>query len=113
MPATTALTTKYLTADDVAQTLKSTTDAVYGFIKNGGLPAHRVGRRWLIAAADLDAWMRSRDGSPTAERDGATAVDPDWVAHQVAKFTPDDLRRAARVLKSIVADLDAATGGGA
>lgn len=33
-----------------------------------------------------------------------------WVAEQVAKFTPDDLRRAAEVFKAIVADLDPATG---
>lgn len=30
--------------------------------------------------------------------------DPEWVTQQVGKFSPDDLRRAARVLASLTAD---------
>jgi hypothetical protein len=36
--------------------------------------------------------------------DRDTGPDPDWVAQQISKFSPDDLRRAARVLVSITAD---------
>jgi hypothetical protein len=42
--------------------------------------------------------------------DGHTGPDPDWVAQQVSKFSPDDLRRAARVLVSIAADARAREG---
>jgi hypothetical protein len=35
--------------------------------------------------------------------------DPAWVAEQVAKFSPDELRHAARVLTSLVADIPAAS----
>jgi hypothetical protein len=45
---------------------------------------------------------------PVGERDAG--ADPEWVAQQVSKFSPDDLRRAARVLVSIAADGRAASG---
>jgi hypothetical protein len=40
-----------------------------------------------------------------------TAPHPDWVAEQLATFGPDDLRHAARVFRSIVAEVNDDNGG--
>jgi hypothetical protein len=78
--------------------------------KNQGLPSHRVGRRRMFVADEVAAWVRSRDGEgstnsaagPSAVSDAdAPAVDPEWVAAQVAKFSADDLRRAGELLLAL------------
>ena len=98
MPATTT-PPKFLTTAEVAETIRVREPVVYHLIKTAGLPARRAGRRWLIDPAELDIWLRSREGG-TQSAVGAE-VDPDWVAAQVAKFSPDDLRRAGELLLAL------------
>ncbi|WP_155946667.1 hypothetical protein [Mycobacterium sp. URHD0025] len=45
--------------------------------------------------------------TPTAD---AVAVDPDWVAAQVAKFDADALRRAGELLLALASSADAKAG---
>ena len=76
-------------------------------IKTGALPARRVGRQWLIEACALDVFMQAHE--PTVKPDDrddppatGPAPEPDaWLAEQLAKFTPDDLRRAGELLLAL------------
>lgn len=90
---------KFLTTPEVAKILRVREPVVYSLIHNDGLPARRVGRRWLMDAAELDGWVRSRD--PHSPAPNTATVDSAWVAAQVAKFSPDDLRRAGELLLAL------------
>ncbi|MCH9735725.1 MAG: helix-turn-helix domain-containing protein [Actinomycetia bacterium] len=106
---------QYLSADEVAAALKTQTPVVYGWIKSDGLPAHRVGRRWLVDPNELDDWVRARSVAsppglpPASDHEAAPKVDPEWIARQLANFTPDDLRRVGRIFSAIAAQHDAET----
>lgn len=49
----------YLTVQEVCAYLKITDESLYSWIKNKGIPAHRVGKRWLFDKGELDAWIKS------------------------------------------------------
>lgn len=56
-------THELLTTDDVLGYLRVNARTVYRLIKDGSLPAVRIGRQWRIRRSDLDAWL---DGQRTA-----------------------------------------------
>ncbi|WP_125078447.1 helix-turn-helix domain-containing protein [Mycobacterium sp. P7213] len=129
MPAITqspAVVTRRMTPDDVADVLGySQTSTVWRLIREEGLPAVRFNRRYYINEADLHAWMAER-GLITAAAprpapavaantapSGAVAVDPAWVADQVAKFDAEALRRAGELLLALANSATAAAEGGA
>jgi excisionase family DNA binding protein len=47
----------FLTPREVSGMLRVSTQTVRRWIKQGKLPAYRVGRAWRIKRADLDAWL--------------------------------------------------------
>lgn len=58
----------FLTAAEVARRLGLSPGAVYLLIRNGTLPAERVGRAYLIRESDLPfAQVRRRRGRPRKE----------------------------------------------
>lgn len=58
-----------LTIDEVLGYLKVTSRTIYRLIRNGDLPAMRVGRQWRFRRQDLDAWIeRQRLSSPHTDR---------------------------------------------
>jgi excisionase family DNA binding protein len=97
--------TRYLTADEVS------TECFGGAVSSSkvllmrahdGLPAHRIGRRYMFRADEVDAWVRARSETHTAPTEpDAGAADSEWVAAQLAKFTPDDFRRAGELLLAL------------
>jgi len=57
----------FLTTEEVLVYLKITPRTIYRLIRNGELPAVRIGRQWRFRRADLDAWVeRQRAFSQTA-----------------------------------------------
>ena len=50
---------KMLTVSDVKEYLSVTNETVYSWIKNSGLPAYRIGKRWMFDKTELDAWIKS------------------------------------------------------
>jgi excisionase family DNA binding protein len=58
-----------LTIDEVLRYLKVTSRTIYRLIRNGELPAMRVGRQWRFRRQDLDAWIeRQRNASHPSNR---------------------------------------------
>ena len=58
----------FLTTEEVLAYLKITPRTIYRLIRNGELPAVRIGRQWRFRRNDLDAWLerqraRSQAGS--------------------------------------------------
>ncbi|MCH9730620.1 MAG: helix-turn-helix domain-containing protein, partial [Actinomycetia bacterium] len=97
--------------DEVASVLGyAQTTTVLRLIREEGLPAVRFNRRYYVNEADLRAWMAERglldeSAAPTAPTAGtSTDADSGWLAATLAKFSPDDLRRVARVLRSVADD---------
>lgn len=62
---------KLLTTDEAADALRVSTRTVYTWIKEGKVPARRVGRKWLIAEPDLNALLQGTP-APTGEGKGET-----------------------------------------
>ncbi len=51
---------QFLTTDDVLGYLRINARTVYRLIKNGEIPAVRIGRQWRIRRCDLDTWLDSQ-----------------------------------------------------
>ena len=47
----------FLTTEEVLTYLKITPRTIYRLIRNGELPAVRIGRQWRFRRADLDRWL--------------------------------------------------------
>jgi hypothetical protein len=86
---------------------------VWSYIRAGKIPARKLGRTYLLDPAEVIAALDAIDTGSATGRTEFTAPDRDWVAEQVAKFSPDDLRAAASVLATIARGLNAASNGGA
>lgn len=122
MPAT-ATQHRFLTPEEVATELFGdaiTPRKIVEFSKTQGMPSHLVGRRRVFLAEEVAAWVRSREGgtwdrfhrndvaaaqpaavSANTAPSAAVAVDPAWVAAQVAKFDAEALRRAGELLLAL------------
>ncbi len=58
-----------LTADEVAELLRTTRKAIYAMVERAMLPgATRVGRRLLIRRDDLLSWLNERRAPSPGER---------------------------------------------
>ena len=51
--------TDLLTLQEVADYLRISMVSCHGWVKDGKLPAIRVGREWRVRQSDLDSWMDS------------------------------------------------------
>jgi excisionase family DNA binding protein len=96
----------FITAQQVAPLVGvSRADTIRKYARDGRLPAKRVGHRYLFDPVEVQRFI---DAS-TAQRAETKhpEPDPEWLAEQLAKFTAEDLRRAASVLARLARDLDA------
>jgi excisionase family DNA binding protein len=57
---------KFYTPEEVAEELRVTRRAVYGWLKDGRLPGYRAGNRWRIDPADVQAFLQAGQKSPVA-----------------------------------------------
>lgn len=61
---------RLLFADEIKHQLGYTqAKSVIRLVKEQGLPAHRVGRRYLFDPAEVESWLRSRSGQPEPPAD--------------------------------------------
>ncbi len=54
----------FMTTDDVLGYLRINARTVYRLIKNGEIPAVRIGRQWRVRRRDLDSWLDSQRLGP-------------------------------------------------
>lgn len=59
------------TVDEVAALLGIARGVAYGCVRDGSIPATRVGRRWLIPRKRFHAWLDGADTSTTTGREVA------------------------------------------
>lgn len=50
----------FLTPEEVSMLLRVSVYTVRRWIKDGALPAYKVGRGWRIERADLEHWLRQQ-----------------------------------------------------
>ncbi len=51
--------THWLTMKEAAEYLKMGRSTIYKLLREGKLPAHKVGREWRFDAAELDEWVKA------------------------------------------------------
>jgi excisionase family DNA binding protein len=51
---------RWLTVDDICKYLSITKDTVYKWIEQKGMPASKIGRKWLFRKEDIDHWVKSK-----------------------------------------------------
>jgi len=49
----------WLTLEEAAKHLKIGKSTIYRLARDGGLPAHRMGRVWRFDAEELDEWLKA------------------------------------------------------
>lgn len=54
---------RWLTVDDICKYLSITKDTVYKWIERKGMPASKIGRKWLFRKEDIDNLVKSKSSS--------------------------------------------------
>ncbi len=54
---------RWLTVDDICKYLSITKDTVYKWIEQKGMPASKIGRKWLFRKEDIDNWVKSKSSA--------------------------------------------------
>ncbi len=54
---------RWLTVDDICKYLSITKDTVYKWIEQKGMPASKIGRKWLFRKEDIDNWVKSKSNA--------------------------------------------------
>jgi len=52
--------------DEMCKYLDITNETIYKWIEKSGMPASRVGRRWMFKKEDVDEWIRSGNAAEKA-----------------------------------------------
>ena len=53
-----------LTVNELSQYLKLDRMTIYKMLKEGKIPAARIGHQWRFFREDIDAWIRSKSVGP-------------------------------------------------
>jgi excisionase family DNA binding protein len=67
-PASSVPSCAVYTVSEVAQLLSLSRGVAYELVRDGTIPAHRLGRRWVVPRARFHAWL---DGDPDTGGRGA------------------------------------------
>ena len=49
---------KYLSIEDVAESIGVTKETIRAWIKKG-MPAYKIGKQWRFVSAEIDEWIKS------------------------------------------------------
>ena len=58
----------FLTPEEVSQMLRVSVYTVRRWIKEGSLPAYKVGRGWRISGAAIDEWLNQHQSTLVTQR---------------------------------------------
>lgn len=50
---------RWLSVEEICEYLGVKKDTVYMFIKDRGMPAHKVGRAWKFQTEEVNDWVKS------------------------------------------------------
>lgn len=50
---------RYLLVKDICKYLNVSDETIYKWIREGFIPAHRVGKRWMFDKDEIDCWVKS------------------------------------------------------
>lgn len=50
---------RWLTVDDICKYLNVSNETIYKWIDQRGMPAHKVGRRWMFKKEQVDEWVQT------------------------------------------------------
>lgn len=98
------MSTTLFTVEQAAQRLNLHPKTVLRYIRDGQLPATRVGKSWRIAGAKLDAFAGIATSSATAAPGVRTTAIVD-----IPDLTPDEAQRLATMLHAAALAGDANT----
>ena len=62
---------KWSSLDEIAEHLGVSKDAVYRWIANKKMPAHKIGRLWKFKISEVDDWIRSGGSADKGELNSA------------------------------------------
>lgn len=62
---------KWSSLDELAEYLGVSKDAVYRWIANKKMPAHKIGRLWKFKISEVDEWIRSGGAADKGELNSA------------------------------------------
>lgn len=48
---------RWLSVKEIAEHLAVSKESIYGWVKNGSIPAHKIGRFWRFKVSEIDAWV--------------------------------------------------------
>jgi putative molybdopterin biosynthesis protein len=57
----------FLTPQEVSDILRVSVYTVRRWIKEGDLPAYKVGRGWRISESDIDDWLNQHQSAPMSQ----------------------------------------------
>jgi len=72
LPADSTEEQSFLTPQEVSDLLRVSVQTVRRWIKEGRLPAYKVGRVWRIGKVDLDQWLNHQRSTALAEDHSAS-----------------------------------------
>ena len=52
--------TELITVEEVASYLRVTKKTIYRLLRQGGIPATKIGRQWRFDKASIDKWLRQK-----------------------------------------------------
>jgi excisionase family DNA binding protein len=65
-----------LTVPQLAKYLKLSLGTTYQYLRQGIIPARRIGRRWVISRRRIDVWLDEVEVVPEPEPVSATGTEP-------------------------------------
>src|ERR1700722_18642741 len=89
-------------AEEVADVLGLHVRTVRGYVRDGRLPATRIGKQYRIARSDLDAFTGARPGPPADGADETPRVEASALV-QVGPIGPDAMTRLTALVTGAAA----------
>jgi excisionase family DNA binding protein len=62
---------KWSSLKDITDYLGVSREAIFKWIDNRGMPAHKVGRLWKFKISEIDGWIRSGGAADKVNADNA------------------------------------------
>lgn len=89
-----------ISLQDVAQMLNVHYMTVYRYVRQGLLPAKKVGRTWFVSTSDLEAFKKARGAELEAPEQGRARAP--WAERLEARLMEGDERGALEVMESVL-----------